>query len=55
VGVQGGIEEMFASSEGVAREEGYLGEGSTAVVTAGLKDPSEEGVPTTNTIHCVTG
>ena len=55
VGVQGGIEEMFASSEGVAREEGYLGEGSTVVVTAGLKDPGEQGAPTTNTIHCVTG
>ncbi|RJP31070.1 MAG: pyruvate kinase [Actinobacteria bacterium] len=55
VGVQGSIEEMFAAAEDVAAEEGLLGPGDTVVVTAGVKERGEEGVPTTNTIHCVTG
>jgi pyruvate kinase len=54
VGVRGSIEEMFFSAEDVARREGYLEEGDTVVVTAGVKYPGEEGIPTTNTIHCVT-
>jgi pyruvate kinase len=54
VGVQGSIEEMFASAEDVARRDGYLQEGDTVVITAGVKHPGEEGIPTTNTIHCVT-
>jgi pyruvate kinase len=54
VGVQGGIEEMLSSAEDVARREGYLQDGDTVVITAGVKRAGEEGVPTTNTIHCVT-
>jgi pyruvate kinase len=53
--VQGSIDEILASARGVAKEEGYLGEGDTVVVTAGVKDPGREGTPTTNTIHCITG
>jgi pyruvate kinase len=53
VGVRGSIEEMFATAEDVARQEGLLGPGKTVVVTAGV-NPGEEGIPTTNTIHCVT-
>ena len=55
VKVRGNIEEMFAIAEDVARQEGYLGSGDTVVVTAGVKDPGEGGIPTTNTIHCVNG
>jgi pyruvate kinase len=55
VGVRGSIEEMFVAAEDVAREEGFLGPGDTVVVTAGVKERGEEGMPTTNTIHCVTG
>jgi len=55
VGVRGSIEEMFAAAEDVAREEGFLGPGDTVVVTAGVREKGEEGIPTTNTIHCVTG
>jgi pyruvate kinase len=55
VGVRGSIEEMFATAEDVARQEGLLGPSDTVVVTAGVKEAGEEGVPTTNTIHCVTG
>jgi len=55
VGVRGSIEEMFAAAEDVAREEGLLGPGDTVVVTAGVREKGEEGIPTTNTIHCVTG
>jgi len=54
VGIHGSVEEMFSSAEKVAREEGYLLPGATVVVTAGVKRPGEEGVPTTNTIHCLT-
>ncbi len=54
VGVRGSIEEMFSSAEDVARREGYLQDGDTVVITAGVKHPGEEGVPTTNTIHFVT-
>jgi pyruvate kinase len=55
VGVSGSVEEMFASAEEIARREGYLDKGDTVVVTAGVKYPGEAGIPTTNTIHCVTG
>jgi pyruvate kinase len=55
VGVRGSVEEMFALALEVAREAGYLGPGDTVVVTAGVKNPGDEGVPITNTIHCVTG
>ena len=55
VGVRGSIEEMLAAAEDVAREEGFLEPGDTVVVTAGVKERDEEGIPTTNTIHCVTG
>ncbi len=55
VGVRGSIEEMLAAAEDVAREEGFLEPGDTAVVTAGVKEKDEEGVPTTNIIHYVTG
>lgn len=54
VGVRGGVEEMFDSAEEVAEREGYLGPGDTVVITAGVKLAGEEGVPTTNTIHCLT-
>jgi pyruvate kinase len=54
VGIQGSVEEMFASAEEVARKEGYLLPGATVVVTAGVRHPGEKGVPTTNTIHCLT-
>jgi hypothetical protein len=54
VGIQGSVEEMFASAEQVAREEGYLLPGATVVVTAGVKHPGQKIRPTTNTIHCLT-
>jgi pyruvate kinase len=54
VGIHGSVEEMFASAEEVAREEGYLLPGATVVVTAGVKHPGEKVRPTTNTIHCLT-
>lgn len=54
VEVGGGIEETFASAGELARREGYLKPGDTVVITAGLKYPGEEGIPTTNTINCVT-
>lgn len=55
VGVHGGVEEVFAAAEEVARNAGLLPAGSTAVVTAGIKAPGEEGRPITNTIHCISG
>lgn len=55
VEVRGSIEEMFATAEEVARQEGLLGSEDTVVITAGVKDAGEAGKPTTNTIHCVTG
>jgi pyruvate kinase len=54
VGVRGSIEEMFATAGELARSEGLLSPGDTAVVTAGVKDAGQEGMPTTNTIHCIT-
>lgn len=55
VGVRGSVDEMFAFSEQVARREGFLEAGKTLVITAGVKAPGEKGLPTTNTIHCVSG
>lgn len=55
VGVHGSMEETFSAAGRVAREAGLLREGETAVITAGLKSAGGEGVPTTNTIHCVRG
>jgi pyruvate kinase len=53
VGVHGSIEDMLATAEEVAREEGLLTRGGTAVVTAGIKPSGERGTPDTNTIHCI--
>ena len=53
VGMRGGMEEVFAAAEEMASREGYLSPGDAVVITAGIKGPGEEGVPTTNTIHCV--
>ncbi|MFW6113360.1 MAG: pyruvate kinase [Actinomycetota bacterium] len=53
VGLRGGIEKIFTAAKKVAVEEGYLLPGNTVVVTAGVKIPGEEGLPTTNTIHCI--
>ncbi len=55
VGVRGGVGEMLSAAEEVARREGLLAPGDVLVVTAGVKGADEEGVPTTNTIHCVGG
>jgi len=55
VGVRGGVEDMLSAAEEVARREGLLAQGDKLVVTAGVKSPGEEGVPITNTIHCVSG
>jgi pyruvate kinase len=52
--VLGRIEEVFASAEKVAKEYGYLNPGDTVVMTAGLTSPGQKGIPTTNTIHCIT-
>ncbi len=54
VQVRGSIEEMFATARDIASREGLLGAGDTIVVTAGVKEGDGEGIPTTNTIHCVT-
>jgi len=55
VGVHDSIEETFSVARKVAGEVGLLAEGETVVITAGLKSSGEEGIPTTNTIHCITG
>ena len=54
VGVSGGVEETLDAAKEVAREAGLFETGQTLVITAGLKAPGQMGVPTTNTIHCVT-
>jgi len=54
VGVHGGVEATFRAAEEVAREAGLFERGQTLVITAGLKAPGQKGIPTTNTIHCVT-
>ncbi len=54
VEVRGSAEETFAAARDLAREEGYLRGGEAVVITAGLKYGSREGIPTTNTISCVT-
>jgi pyruvate kinase len=53
VGVHGSVEHIFTTAKEVAEREGYLGAGDTVVITAGLKTPGEQGIPTTNTIHCI--
>jgi len=55
VEVKGNIKEVFTTAEEVARQEGLLAAGDTVVVTAGVKGACDEGRPTTNTIHCITG
>jgi pyruvate kinase len=52
--VRGSVEEAFAAARTLARQEGYVRTGDTVVITAGLKYPGAEGLPTTNTISCVT-
>ncbi len=52
-GMEGEIRNMFLSAEEAAREEGLAAAGDTVVITAGLKKAGEEGLPTTNTIHCL--
>jgi pyruvate kinase len=55
VAVRGRIDDILASAREVAKKEGYLQDGDTVVVTAGVEIPKRKGVPTTNTIHCITG
>ncbi|MBC7246212.1 MAG: pyruvate kinase [Actinobacteria bacterium] len=54
VEVHGGVEETLDAAKQVAREEGLFAPGQTLVITAGLKAPGQTGMPTTNTIHCIT-
>ncbi len=54
VPVQGSVAEIFASAEEAARGWGFLDGGRPVVVTAGLRKPGE-GIPTTDTIHCISG
>jgi pyruvate kinase len=49
-----GLEQIFSSAREVARKKGYLLAGDTVVMTAGVKSPGQKGIPTTNTIHCIT-
>lgn len=54
VEVHGGVEETLDKAKEVAREAGLFEHGQTLVITAGLKAPGQTGIPTTNTIHCIT-
>ncbi|MGQ9476580.1 MAG: pyruvate kinase [Actinomycetota bacterium] len=52
--VRGSVEEAFDAARSLARREGYIKPGDAVVITAGLKYPGQEGLPTTNTISCLT-
>ncbi len=54
VEVRGSAEETFNAARSLAREEGFVRPGDTVVITAGLKYPGTGGLPTTNTISCLT-